>query len=184
MGGHAGERYIYLWQCFCAKIRTEKDLHIPNRVNANIVKFLTVFTKQAWPSVQGTAGFAERHSVNRAFLWRLKEMLAVPRLLKPSQVCKGHCSTWPVFFYEDMKMSFSVPCVITAFKTENSPFYSGILKDPLHPFTPFPLRKKNASWCPFVTSSTAGMKPPRWSGWQNTKLFFRLQESFWLEEST
>jgi len=27
------------------------------------------------------------------------------------------------------------------------------------------------------TSSTADMKPPRWSGWQYTKLFFSLQET-------
>lgn len=146
MGGHAGERYIYLWHCFCTKIRTEKDLHIPKRVNANIVKFLTVFTKQAWLSVRGTAGFAERHSVNRAFPWLLKEMRAVPRLMKHSRVCKGLCcSAWPVLFNEDMKMSFSVPCVITAFKIGKSSFYVGVLKDLLHPLTPFPLWKKTMS---------------------------------------
>lgn len=54
-------------------------------------KVLTVFTKQACLSLQGTAGFAEMSSVTKAFLWFLLEYAEL------SQVCwstpdSGKCS--------------------------------------------------------------------------------------------
>lgn len=68
---------------------------------------------------------------------------AVPGLPEHSQVCNGLCyGFWPVLFYEDMKMSFLVPCVITVFKMGNAPFCLGILRDWFSPLTFFPLSKE------------------------------------------
>lgn len=134
MGWHIGKRYIYLWHCFHAKNGAENDLHIPNRVNANIVKSLdSIFTKNL-ALCAGNCRLAESVAPEGS-------CLVTPGLTEHSYSVTGSVVVKDLF----------CSCMINIFNNGDSPFCLGNrkerLKHCLSPQTFFPSAKK---YCPFV----------------------------------